>query len=343
MRGTFRNPECASARALQPPDTVDPMALPELPALGLGTAPLGGLYSPISDDEAQRVIDAAWNHGLRFFDTAPLYGHGSAERRLGAVLAGRPRDSYVLATKVGRLLRRPALPAGEDAHYKGTPPERPVFDFSYDGVMRSFEESLGRLGLDRIDILHLHDPDAHEAEALSGAWRALDALRAQGLVRAVGAGMNQWEMLARFAQAAPFDCFLLAGRYTLLDQSALPTLLPLCQRRGVRIVAGGVYNSGLLADPRPGAKFNYDDAPPELVARARRLGEVCHAHGVPLKAAAMQFPAFHPAVASVLIGARSVVELDENVAMSRVPIPPGLWDELRRQGLIADGAPTPGR
>ncbi len=343
MRGTFRNPECASARALQPPDTVDPMALPELPSLGLGTAPLGGLYSPISDDEAQRVIEAAWNHGLRFFDTAPLYGHGNAERRLGAVLAGRPRDSYVLATKVGRLLRRPASPAGEDAYYKGTPPERPVFDFSYDGVMRSFEESLGRLGLDRIDILHLHDPDAHEAEALSGAWRALEALRSQGLVRAVGAGMNQWEMLARFAQAAPFDCFLLAGRYTLLDQSALPTLLPLCARRGVRIVAGGVYNSGLLADPRPGAKFNYDDAPPELIARARRLGDVCRAHGVPLKAAAMQFPAFHPAVASVLIGARSVAELDENLAMSRVPIPAGLWDELRRQGLIAEGAPTPGR
>lgn len=319
------------------------MALPELPALGLGTAPLGGLYSPISDDEAQRVIDAAWNHGLRFFDTAPLYGHGSAERRLGAVLAGRPRDSYVLATKVGRLLRRPGTPSGEDAYYKGTPPERPVFDFSYDGVMRSFEESLGRLGLERIDILHLHDPDAHEAEALSGAWRALDALRAQGLVRAVGAGMNQWEMLARFAESAPFDCFLLAGRYTLLDQSALPTLLPLCQRRGVRIVAGGVYNSGLLADPRPGAKFNYDDAPPELIARARRLGDVCRSHGVPLKAAAMQFPAFHPTVASVLTGARSVAELDENLAMSRVPIPAGLWDDLRRQGLIADGAPTPGR
>lgn len=343
MRGTFRNPECASARALQPPDTVDPMALPELPALGLGTAPLGGLYSPIADDEAQRVIEAAWGRGLRFFDTAPLYGHGNAERRLGAVLAGQPRDSYVLATKVGRLLRRPALPAGEDAHYKGTPPERPVFDFSFDGVMRSFEESLGRLGLDRIDILHLHDPDAHEAEALSGAWRALEALRAQGLVRAVGAGMNQWEMLARFAQAAPFDCFLLAGRYTLLDQSALPTLLPLCARRGVRIVAGGVYNSGLLADPRPGAKFNYDDAPPELIARARRLGDVCRAHGVPLKAAAMQFPAFHPAVASVLTGARSVAELDENLAMSRFPIPAGLWNELRRQGLIAEGAPTPRR
>lgn len=316
------------------------MPLPSLTPLGLGTAPLGGLYNPVSDEEAHRVIDAAWRHGIRFFDTAPLYGHGAAERRLGAVLAGRPRDSFVLATKVGRLLRRPAEPAPEDAYYKGTPPERPVFDFSHDGVMRSFEESLKRLGLDRIDILHLHDPDAHEAEAMAGAYRALDRLRAEGLIRAVGAGMNQWPMLARFAEAAAFDVFLLAGRYTLLDQSALPTLLPVCQRRGVRLIAAGVYNSGLLADPRPGAKFNYDDAPPEMIERAQRLAAVCAAHGVPLKAAAMQFPAAHPAVASVLTGARSVAELEENVAMAKVPVPAALWDDLRHRGLIAADAPT---
>ena len=318
------------------------MALPPLTPLGLGTAPLGGLYSPVSDEEAHRVIDAAWRHGIRFFDTAPLYGHGAAERRLGAVLAGRPRDSYVLETKVGRLLRRPSEPAPEDAYYKDTPPERPVFDFSHDGVMRSFEESLQRLGLDRIDILHLHDPDAHETEAMAGAYRALDRLRAEGLIRAVGAGMNQWPMLARFAEAGSFDAFLLAGRYTLLDQSALPTLLPVCERRGVRLIAAGVYNSGLLADPRPGAKFNYDDAPPAMIERAQRLAVVCAAHGVPLKAAAMQFPAGHPVVASVLTGARSVAELDENVAMTKVPVPAALWDDLRHQGLIAADAPTPG-
>lgn len=317
------------------------MALPPLTPLGLGTAPLGGLYSPVSDEEAHRVIDAAWRHGIRFFDTAPLYGHGAAERRLGAVLAGRPRDSYVLATKVGRLLRRPTEPAPEDAYYKDTPPERPVFDFSHDGVMRSFEESLQRLGLDRIDILHLHDPDAHETEAMAGAYRALDRLRAEGLIRAVGAGMNQWPMLARFAEAGSFDAFLLAGRYTLLDQSALPTLLPVCERRGVRLIAAGVYNSGLLADPRPGAKFNYDDAPPAMIERAQRLAAACAAHGVPLKAAAMQFPAGHPVVASVLTGARSVAELDENVAMLKVPVPAALWDDLRHQGLIAADAPTP--
>jgi len=313
------------------------------PPLGLGTAPLGGLFSPVPGDQACAVIDAAWERGIRFFDTAPLYGHGASERRLGEVLRGRPRDDFVLATKVGRLLRRPAEPAPEDAYYKDTPPERPVFDLSHDGVMRSFEESLARLGLDRVDILHIHDPDAHEAEAISGALRALARLRAEGSIRAVGAGMNQWQMLARFAEAGAFDCFLLAGRYTLLDQSALPVLLPLCARRGIRIVAGGVYNSGLLADPRPGAKFNYDDAPAELVARARRLEAACRNHGVPLRAAAVQFPRFHDAVSTVLAGARSVAELDDTLAMARVAIPATLWDELRAGGLLPVDAPTQGR
>jgi D-threo-aldose 1-dehydrogenase len=318
--------------------------LPRLPSsLGLGTAPLGGLYHPVSDDGAMRVVEAAWQHGMRVFDTAPMYGNGSAERRLGAVLRGKPRDSYILATKVGRLLRLPPTPQGEDAYYKGTPPERPVFDFSHDGVMRSFEESLARLRLDRIDILHIHDPDAHENEAMSGAYRALARLRREGVIRAIGAGMNQWQMLARFAVAGDFDCFLLAGRYTLLDQSALPELLPACVHRDVRILAGGVYNSGLLADPRPGAKFNSDDAPPEMVARAQRLFAICRSHGVPLKAAAIQFPGFHPVVAATLTGARSVAELDETVAMSRVAVPAALWDELRDQGLLDPAAPTTAR
>jgi len=316
------------------------MTLPRLSALGLGTAPLGGLYSPVSDDAAMRVVEAAWGHGMRVFDTAPMYGNGSAERRLGAVLRSKPRESFVLVTKVGRLLRLPATPQGEDAYYKGTPPERPVFDFSHDGVMRSLEESLARLGLDRVDILHIHDPDAHEAEAMSGAYRALARLRAEGTIRAIGAGMNQWQMLARFAEVGAFDCFLLAGRYTLLDQSALPVLMPTCARRGVRILAAGVYNSGLLADPRPGAKFNYDDAPADLLARAQRLDAVCRSHGVPLKAAAIRFPGLHPVVASTLTGARSVAELDETVAMSRVEIPPALWDDLRAQGLLDPAAPT---
>jgi D-threo-aldose 1-dehydrogenase len=316
-------------------------ALPAVSPLGLGTAPLGGLYSAVSDEQAAGVLAAAWDAGIRFFDTAPMYGNGSAERRLGAFLRGKPRASYVLATKVGRLLRRPARDEGEDAFYKGTPPERPVFDFTYDGVLRSFEESLARLGLDRVDILHIHDPDAHGAEAMAGAYRALDRLRAQGVIRGVGAGMNQSAMLARLAREGRFDCFLLAGRYTLLDQEGLAELLPLCIEKGIRIYAGGVYNSGILADPSPGAKFNYVDAPPELIERARRLDAVCRTYGVPLKAAAIQFPRAHPAVASVLTGARNIAELSENVAMFTYPVPAALWQALRTEGLVDPAAPLP--
>jgi D-threo-aldose 1-dehydrogenase len=217
----------------------------------------------------------------------------------------------------------------------------PVFDFSYDGVMRSLEESLERLGLDRVDVLHIHDPDDHYDEALAGAYRALDRLRSEGTIGAVGAGMNQSAMLARFAREADFDCFLLAGRYTLLDQSGLADLLPLCEERGISIIVGGVYNSGLLADPRPGAPFDYEPAAAELVDRAVRLRDVCARHGVPLKAAAIQFPFGHAAVASVLTGARSPAELEENVAMFLHEIPPDMWDELRREQLLGEDVPTP--
>ncbi|MGL4961549.1 MAG: aldo/keto reductase [Inquilinus sp.] len=310
--------------------------------LGLGTAPLGGLYEPVSDALAEETIASAWDLGLRFFDTAPQYGNGLSERRLGRFLAGKPRDSYVLATKIGRLLRVPPQPeAQEDAFYKGTPPERPVFDFSYDGVMRSLEESLERLGVDRVDVLHIHDPDDHYDAAIAGAYRALDKLRADGVIGAVGAGMNQAEMLARFARDGVFDCFLLAGRYTLLEQRSLDDFMPLCQARGIGVIIGGVYNSGILANPNAGAKFNYQDADPALIARAQALDAVCRRHGVPLKAAAIQFPAAHPAVASILTGARNPAELAENEALFRHPIPADLWAELRAEGLIAPAAPTP--
>ena len=235
--------------------------------LGLGTAPLGGLFEAVADDEAHRVVETAWQAGMRFFDTAPLYGHGLAEQRLGAVLGSKPRDEFVLATKVGRLLRAGAPPDPSQS-YHGVPAVNPVFDFSYDGVMRSVEESLARLGMDRIDILHIHDPDDHYEEAISGAYRALDRLRAGGSIAAVGAGMNQAEMLTRFAREADFDCFLLAGRYTLLDRIALKELLPVCVERGIAIIAGGVFNSGILADPKPGTTYNYSVAPPQLVDRA---------------------------------------------------------------------------
>jgi len=273
------------------------------------------------------VVEAAWDAGIRFFDTAPLYGHGLAEARLGAVLRTKPRDAFVLASKVGRLLRADAPPEPGQS-YKGAPPLNPVFDFSYDGVMRSVEESLERFGLDRIDILHIHDPDDHFEEALTGAYRALDQLRREGSIKAVGAGMNQAEMLVRFAREADFDCFLLAGRYTLLDRVGEHELLPLCAERGIGIIAGGVFNSGLLADPRPGATFNYQAAPDHLVQRAVRLREICEAQGVDLKAAAIQFPLRNPAITSVLTGCRSVAELEENVHAFETQIPDGLWAEL---------------
>jgi D-threo-aldose 1-dehydrogenase len=310
----------------------------EVTRLGLGTAPLGGMYEAVTDEDAIALVDAAWAAGLRFFDTAPLYGHGLAERRLGAALRDRPRHELVLGTKVGRLLRAGAPPDPEQQIFVDAPPLQPVFDFSAEAALTSLRESLARLGLDRVDVLHIHDPDDHFDEALAGAYPALDRLRAEGRVRAIGAGMNQAAMLARFARAARFDCFLLAGRFTLLDQSGLDELLPLCQRSGIAVIAGGVFNSGILADPRPGSHYNYRPAPPELVERALRLADVCDRHGVPLAAAAIQFPLRHPAVATVLVGARSAAEVEEDVRLFRWDVPEELWADLRATGLIRDPA-----
>ena len=311
----------------------------EVTRLGFGTAPLGGLFQALDDDEAHRVVEGAWSAGIRFFDTAPQYGNGLAEQRLGAVLRSKPRHEFVLATKVGRLLRAGAPPQGDG--FPGAPPLNPVFDFSYDGVMRSVEESVTRLGIDRIDILHIHDPDEHFDEALSGAYPALHRLRSEGTIKAVGAGMNQAEMLARFAREANFDCFLLAGRYTLLDQVGLKELLPLCVEREIAIIAGGVFNSGILADPKPGTHYNYQVAPDDLVQRAARIKAVCERNGVSQKAVAIQFPLGHPAVQTVLTGCRSMDELDENVQAFEAPIPPAVWEDLKAEGLLAATVPMP--
>ena len=294
--------------------------------VGLGTAALGGLFAAVDDETAEAAIELAWERGVRLFDTAPLYGLGLSERRLGRSLAGRPRDEFVLSTKVGRLLRADAPPDPGESHWKGTPPVNPVFDFSFDGVLRSVEESLERLGLDRIDVLHIHDPDDHYEEALTGAYPALDRLRSEGVIGAVGAGMNQVEMLLRFAREADFDCFLIAGRYTLLDRAAQPELLPLCLERGIAVLIGGVFNSGLLAG---GARFNYRPAPPDLVARAAGLEATCARYGVPLAAAALQYPLRHPAVASVLLGPRSPAQLGNSLDLLELPIPTELWAELQ--------------
>jgi D-threo-aldose 1-dehydrogenase len=312
----------------------------EVTRFGLGTAPLAGLYQAVPENQALAVIARAWDAGIRHFDTAPLYGFGLAEMRVGKALNGKPREEFVLATKVGRLLRAGAPPE-PGQNFQGTPPVNPVFDFTYDGVMRSVAESLERLQLDRIDILHIHDPDHHYSDALHGAYKALDHLRSEGVIQAVGAGMNQAEMLARFAREGNFDCFLLAGRYTLLDQVALDELLPICVERGIAIIAAGVYNSGILADPKPGARYNYSAAPEPLLERARRIRAVCDSHGVPLKAAALQFPLTHPSVSCVVVGCRSVAQLDESIRMFEVDIPPALWHELKTEGLLREDAPTP--
>jgi D-threo-aldose 1-dehydrogenase len=309
--------------------------------LGLGTAPLGNLFAPLAEADADATVRAALDAGLTYLDTAPHYGLGIAERRLGRVLAGRPRDSFVLSTKVGRLLR--PLGPGETADPEGfvaAPPGKRVWDLSGDGVRRSLEESLERLGLDRVDVAFLHDPDDHERQAYEQAFPALAELRAQGVVRAIGAGMNQAEMLTRFVRDLDLDVVLVAGRWSLLDQRALPELLPACAERGVAVVVGGVFNSGLLADPRPGATFDYAPAPPELVERAARLQAACARRGVPLRAAALAFALGHPAVTSVLVGARTAAEVADAVAMHAFAVPGELWAELVAEGLLPADVPT---
>ena len=295
--------------------------------LGLGCAPLANLYQASDDLQARATVGAALEAGIRWFDTAPLYGHGLSEQRLGAALRGRERGDFVLASKVGRLLRPGVDP---QTVFADVPPLRPVFDFSYDGALRSLDESLSRLGLDRLDVVHVHDPDAHEAESERGAFRALRRLRDEGVIRAVGAGMNQSAMLARFVERGLVDCVLVAGRYTLLDDSAARDLLPLAQRSGVAVIAAGVFNSGLLAAPRAGATYDYAPAAPERIARARRLDEICARFGVALRAAALQFPLRHPAVSCVLTGARSAQEVADNAAQFAAPVPAELWDALER-------------
>lgn len=304
---------------------------------GFGAAPIGNLFTAVSDAEAGAAVDAAYDAGFRLFDTAPHYGLGLSERRLGAALAGRPRDSYTLSTKVGRLLVPAPTggPADRDDQGFDVPADlRRVWDFSRDGVRRSLEESLERLGLDAVDIVLIHDPDDHWEQAVSQAYPALAELRDQGVVKAVGVGMNQSEMLARFVRETGVDMVMLAGRHTLLDQSGEEELLPLCQERGVSVVAAGVFNSGLLATHDPSGTYDYAPAPAPLLARARRIAAVCESHGVTLPQAALAFPLRHPAVASVVVGARSAAEVARNAALTARPVPEDLWAELAAEDLI---------
>ncbi len=322
-----------------------------LSILGFGGTGLGNMYVAMPERGAIDTLTAAYSAGIRYYDTAPLYGHGLSERRLGCGLRMFAGADVIVSSKVGWRLR-PAF---------GEPTEAGLFrditaftrfnDYSYDGAMRSFEDSLNRLGSDRIDILLIHDVDRRNQgeqfqevfrEAMAGTYKAVHSLRDQGVVKAIGCGLNEWEACLAFAEAGDFDCFLLAGRYTLLEQGSLRTFLPLCAKRGIGIILGGPYNSGILASGAvKDAWFNYAPAPIEVLAKVAAIEKICAAHGVALKAAALQFPLHHSCVASVIPGTGSAAELNENLRMLRMPIPAELWRELKSAGLMDTLAPTP--
>lgn len=323
----------------------------QVSALGFGTAPLGDLYSRLDDSTALAAAERALTLGINLLDTSPLYGHGLSEHRCGSVIRRVPRDQIVVCTKVGRWMD-PFHGRGNGSGYVGGQPHRAVVDYSYDGTMRSVEQSLLRLGADRLDLLLIHDVDiwTHGAaaiedrfrEAMTGAYVALDKLRGERVVAGIGIGVNEAEMCVRFAEAGSFDTMMLAGRYSLLEQPALEHFLPLAQRQGIGVLLGGVFNSGILATGAvAGAKYNYQDAPPDILAKVTRIERVCAAHGVALPIAALHFALGHPAVASVVLGAQSPQEVERNVASLARTVPAALWADLKSEHLLDAQAPVP--
>ena len=327
----------------------------ELTAMGFGGAPLGELFTRVGDADAAATLQAAWDAGIRYFDTAPWYGRGQSEHRFGRFLYRQPRPDFVLSTKVGRVLKAPRRPeAFETGFWAGGLHFDHVFDYGYDGIMRAYEDCLQRLGMNRIDLLVIHDLDFwhHEVEAkvqaylaqlATSGWRALDELRSAGLVKGIGAGINELGMIPRFLDLVDLDFFLVALRYTLMEHDTLDAELPYCQRRDVGIVIGGVFSSGIMATgPVPGAKYNYADATPEVILKVRRIEAVGARHGVALPAAALQFPLAHPSVTSVIPGGFAPAHIEANMAHMRAEIPTDFWAELRHEGLIRADAPVPG-
>jgi D-threo-aldose 1-dehydrogenase len=318
-------------------------------ALGFGSAPLGNYLKPLSEEQCDQALTAAWTCGLRYYDTAPLYGFGLSEQRVGRNLRQHDRTEYVLSTKVGRLLEPCPADEVESGFFIDVPNMRFYYDYSYDGVMRSYEESQQRMQLDRADILFVHDIDsfAHGKEGCEerfrelidqGGWRALSELRDNGDVAALGLGVNEWQPCARLLELADPDLFLLAGRYTLLEQEPIDTLFPQCTERGVGIVIGGPYNSGVLAGR---STFNYGEIPAEVAAKVKQLDAVCKTHDVLLPQAALHFVLAHPLVVSVIPGPQTQEETEQNVALLERKTPAALWEEMKEKGLIHPQAPTP--
>ncbi|MSS70732.1 MAG: aldo/keto reductase [Candidatus Latescibacteria bacterium] len=322
--------------------------------LGFGGAPLGELFEPVSEEEGQRTLQAAWDAGVRYFDTAPFYGFGKSEHRIGRFLRGQPRREFVLSTKVGRVFQATRdLDRFDRGSWVGGLPFEFAFDYSYDGIMRSYEDSLQRLGLHAADLLLIHDLDrvchatdervnAYMTQILTSGWRALDELRSSGQIRGVGAGLNLPGMIPRFLDHVAMDFFIVAMPYTLLDQKVLDAEFPRCVEQGVGVVIGSVFASGVLATgPVEGARYAYGLAPAEVLEKTRRIEAVCRRRHVPLPAAALQFPLAHPAVAAVIPGAFKPEHVQSNAQLLRHPIPPDLWADLKAEGLLREDAPTP--
>lgn len=323
----------------------------EVTAFGFGTAPIGNIFREIDEQTSDAMIQTAWDAGVRYYDTAPMYGHGLSELRTGHSLRWKKRDDFVLSSKVGRRLVPARRNTIDFTPWTNAAPFVMEFDYTYDGTMRAFEDSLQRMALESMDICFIHDidvftrgPEQPEVfkQAMDGSWRALEKLRDEGVVKAIGVGVNEWEVCHEALKQRDFDCFLLAGRYTLLEQDALNEFLPLCEERGAAVVVGGGFNSGILATgAKEGAKYNYAPAPAEIMTKVAKIEEVCAEYGVPLPAAALQFVVAHPAIPSFIAGTRTVEQLEQNLAWFSHPIPPVFWSDLKAKGLLREDAPTP--